>query len=114
MIEEITGEVEQCPWCGASEIESESPRTTYSCGSSCYDQCEGTWQQSALCRQRAESWRETVLKTLSQDEILELEIGIFIKHCCNKYGKEKVREKLSNQKKMENIWGIIEVLELTK
>ena len=47
---------EQCPWCGSSEVESNSPRTTYSCGSSCYDQRDGTWQQSALCRQREEAW----------------------------------------------------------
>ena len=49
---------EQCPWCGALEIESDSPRTTYSCGSSCYDQRDGTWQQSTLCRQREEAWRD--------------------------------------------------------
>jgi hypothetical protein len=46
---------EQCPWCGAPEIESDSPRTTYSCGSLCYDQRDGTWQQSALCRQLCHS-----------------------------------------------------------
>jgi hypothetical protein len=49
---------EECPWCGSPEIESSSPRTTYSCGSSCYDQRDGTWQQSALCRKREKAWRD--------------------------------------------------------
>jgi hypothetical protein len=43
----------RCPKCGSEEIETSSPRTTYSCGSSDYDQRPETFQQSTLCKQRA-------------------------------------------------------------
>lgn len=38
-----------CPLCGAPEVDSEGPRTTYECGSSDYDQREGTFQRSSGC-----------------------------------------------------------------
>lgn len=42
-------EKQKCPECGSEEIEGGSPRTTYSCGSSDYDQRPGTFQQSICC-----------------------------------------------------------------
>jgi hypothetical protein len=36
---------ERCPGCGAKEVESNTPRTTYACGSSDYDQRPGTFKQ---------------------------------------------------------------------
>jgi hypothetical protein len=47
--------VEQCPWCGAPEIELSSPHTMYTCGTTCYDQRDGTWKQSEICRQREQA-----------------------------------------------------------
>jgi hypothetical protein len=47
--------VEQCPWCGAPEIELSSPHTMYTCGTSCDDQRDGTWKQSQICRQREQA-----------------------------------------------------------
>lgn len=42
--EELPSEVERgCPSCGAAETESTTPRTTYACGSSDYDQRPGTF-----------------------------------------------------------------------
>jgi hypothetical protein len=48
--------VEQCPWCGAPEIELSSPGTMYSCGTTCYDQRDGTWEQSKMCRRNEQAW----------------------------------------------------------
>ena len=42
-------EKQKCPECGSEEIEGGSPRTTYSCGSSDYDQRPETFQQSICC-----------------------------------------------------------------
>jgi hypothetical protein len=50
---------ERCPFCGSVEISSDSPRTTYGCGTSCYDQREGTWQQSSLCKHCRYSTKST-------------------------------------------------------
>jgi len=38
-----------CPSCGAAEIDHNSPRTVYACGSSDYDQRPGTFLQSEEC-----------------------------------------------------------------
>lgn len=35
--------VEQCPSCGAPEVEASTPSTTYACGSSDYDHRPGTF-----------------------------------------------------------------------
>jgi len=43
-------EGEKCPICGASEIEAMTPRTTYACGSSDYDQRPNTFKQSNQCK----------------------------------------------------------------
>jgi|6_EtaG_2_1085325.scaffolds.fasta_scaffold33539_3 hypothetical protein len=40
---------EKCPKCGSSEIEAMTPRTTYECGSSDYDQRPSTFKQSQAC-----------------------------------------------------------------
>jgi len=40
---------ESCPGCGAPEIVANSPRTTYACGSSDYDQRPGTFVKGKLC-----------------------------------------------------------------
>lgn len=37
--------VQCCPTCGAQEVEADTPRTTYACGSSDYDQRPGTFDQ---------------------------------------------------------------------
>lgn len=39
----------KCPKCGSFEVESMTPRTTYSCGSSDYDQRPNTFRQSVQC-----------------------------------------------------------------
>lgn len=39
----------KCPVCGGHEVESNSPRTTYTCGSSDYDQRPGTFQRGRHC-----------------------------------------------------------------
>jgi len=39
-----------CPKCGAPEIEANTPKTVYKCGSMDYDQRPGTFQQSERCR----------------------------------------------------------------
>lgn len=39
----------KCPKCGATEVDSMTPRTTYFCGSSDYDQRPGTFKQSDDC-----------------------------------------------------------------
>lgn len=39
-----------CPKCGAKEIEADSPRTVYACGSSDYDQRPGSFVQSEKCK----------------------------------------------------------------
>lgn len=43
-------ETSGCPECGAEEVEAETPRTVYSCGSSDYDQRPGTFKQSENCK----------------------------------------------------------------
>lgn len=63
---------EKCPKCGSEEIEASSPRTTYSCGSSDYDQRPGTFQQSTLCKQR-----QGYVEPIRIAEKLELQIGMF-------------------------------------
>lgn len=40
----------KCPKCGSVEIEAMTPRTTYACGSSDYDQRPNTFFQSEVCR----------------------------------------------------------------
>jgi hypothetical protein len=40
----------KCTKCGAVEIDSMTPRTTYACGSSDYDQRPNTFSQSEQCR----------------------------------------------------------------
>lgn len=42
---------EKCPKCGATETDTMTPRTTYECGSSDYDQRPGTFIQSEKCKQ---------------------------------------------------------------
>jgi hypothetical protein len=37
---------EKCPVCGAPEVDAMTPRTTYACGSSDYDQRPGTFKQA--------------------------------------------------------------------
>lgn len=44
-------EKEKCPKCGAIEIDSMSPLTTYECGSADYDQRPGTFKQSEKCKE---------------------------------------------------------------
>jgi hypothetical protein len=39
-----------CPCCNATEVEADTPRTVYACGSSDYDQRPGTFLQSLECR----------------------------------------------------------------
>lgn len=39
-----------CPKCGAVEVDAMTPRTTYACGSSDYDQRPNTFNQSEQCR----------------------------------------------------------------
>ena len=39
-----------CPMCGAPEIEANTPRTVYACGSSDYDQRPQTFNQSDECK----------------------------------------------------------------
>ena len=41
---------ESCPMCGAPEVEANTPRTTYACRSSDYDQRPGTFKQSDQCK----------------------------------------------------------------
>jgi len=43
-------EKEKCPKCGALEVEAMTPRTTYACGSSDYDQRPNTFTQSDQCK----------------------------------------------------------------
>lgn len=38
-----------CPICGAEEVDLNSPRTRYACGSSDYDQRPGTFKQADTC-----------------------------------------------------------------
>jgi hypothetical protein len=40
---------EKCPKCGAIEVDSMTPRTTYECNSSDYDQRPNTFTQSKEC-----------------------------------------------------------------
>lgn len=42
--------MENCPKCGSTEISAMTPRTTYECGSSDYDQRPGTFEQSEKCK----------------------------------------------------------------
>lgn len=44
--------MENCPKCNSEEIEANTPRTTYSCGSSDYDQRPGTFIQSENCKNK--------------------------------------------------------------
>lgn len=48
MTKNIDGD--KCPKCGAVEVEAMTPRTTYACGSSDYDQRPNTFNQSEQCR----------------------------------------------------------------
>lgn len=41
---------DRCPECGASEVEANTPRTVYGCGSSDYDQRPGSFTQSETCQ----------------------------------------------------------------
>src|ERR1035437_81506 len=41
---------DRCPICNSPEVVSQTPRTTYSCGSSDYDQRPGTFKQSTRCK----------------------------------------------------------------
>ena len=41
---------DKCPKCNANEVEANTPRTVYECGSSDYDARPGTFQQSADCK----------------------------------------------------------------
>lgn len=43
---------ERCPECSAIEIHAWTARTVYECGSSDYDQREGTFKQSDECKLR--------------------------------------------------------------
>jgi len=48
---------EKCPSCGAEEVEADSPRTVYACGSSdyaCYFHRPGSFTQSQQCKERVE------------------------------------------------------------
>src|SRR5258705_537923 len=40
----------RCPVCKAKDVVAHTPRTTYACGSSDYDQRPGTFKQSPNCR----------------------------------------------------------------
>lgn len=42
---------ENCPKCDSIEIAADTPRTTYECGSSDYDQRPGTFRQTKQCRE---------------------------------------------------------------
>ncbi len=41
--------MDKCPKCGAVEIEADTPRTVYSCGSSDYDNRPGTFKRGDNC-----------------------------------------------------------------
>ena len=41
--------IPKCPGCGSLEVSSNSPFTTYSCGSKDYDQRPGTFRQGPNC-----------------------------------------------------------------
>lgn len=40
---------DKCPECGSYEVEAFTPRTVYSCGSSDYDQRDGTFKKGKGC-----------------------------------------------------------------
>ena len=46
-----------CPACGAPEVDSGTPRTTYACGSSDYDACLETFVRVCSMDRRADSFR---------------------------------------------------------
>lgn len=60
MTKNIDGD--KCPECGAVEVDAMTPRTTYACGSSDYDQRPNTFSQSEQCRLLASSVVD-ILKT---------------------------------------------------
>jgi hypothetical protein len=47
MTKNIDGD--KCPKCGSVEVDAMTPRTTYECGSSDYDQRPNTFIQSEQC-----------------------------------------------------------------
>ena len=48
MTKNIDGD--NCPKCGAVEVDAITPRTVYACGSSDYDQRPNTYTQSVQCK----------------------------------------------------------------
>jgi len=65
--------VEKCPNCGSVEVEANTPRTTYKCGSSDYDQRPGTFKQSGECTN----------KLLSQAGVSAKKAGIALRNTLN-------------------------------
>ncbi len=49
---------DKCPICGKPEVEADTPRTVYACGSSDYDRRDGTFQQGSGCNppKRTNGW----------------------------------------------------------
>ncbi len=48
---DANGTLESCPKCGKKEVDANTPRTVYGCGSSDYDQRPNTFNQSDKCKQ---------------------------------------------------------------
>jgi len=66
-----SGESIRCPKCGAIEVDKMTPRTTYECGSSDYDQRPGTFKQSEKCLQSSPQPNpDEFLRNLAEDKLI--------------------------------------------
>lgn len=77
----------KCPECGAKEISSMTPKTVYKCGSSDYDQRQGSFVRSEECKRQNPS-------TEKLQEILNRIIERSVEYSKEEKHKNRIREDL--------------------
>ena len=93
----------KCTKCGSLEIESMTPRTTYACGSSDYDQRPNTFIQSEQCQSiqsEKRMYSEERIYRVSFDNHLQAEISvnsncIEVLKAVNGWGDSVIKEKIT-------------------
>lgn len=75
---------DMCPECGAEEVPSNSPMTTYACGSRDYDGRPGTFRKGERCERklnvRPMTWEEKENLDISKMDTEEIALLAFVEH----------------------------------
>lgn len=81
-----------CPVCGAAEMEAETPRTVYGCGSSDYDGYTGTFKQGVSCVNNRRVTQADLIEKYPVGEVLPDDAGETVRPAVVEWVRESLTE----------------------